>query len=593
MKRIPPLPFLAAAILLAGLIARFSPGPMPVWLLALEVILTVLALFVFGSIPYRLDKNALTFGAGMIVAATFFTRWWPASVLREEWTARGLSALGEFVARHFLHFRALDGLIHLDTMLFIVGLTYFVSAISQSRLLETVAFGLLTRWRGRVFPTVGLLAGIVALASGILDGVSMIGLLIRTLVILLFWAKVKDRDLLLAVMLATVITTVSGMWLAYGEPPNLIMKANLHPLLTDGFFLRYCLPGALASYLLVLLRLRPVLRDKVVDFRRLDVLDRHTADVRFLQADRHGDVVLPLEFVGEHRGEIGVHYPAVVERLHRGVPFGEALVNERVPRDTRLRLLGRFLSEDLAETLDDYYVHVFGRNDHKADESAAVLDQRLEKMRRPRRTVQRWAGLSFLPFIGLLIWHAADHAVPLFFASWAGYATAFLAIAPRKKMRGLAGREAWHETQEYLFLIPLFFSISLLQKTDFFSHLARGLQWGLENGGLATVAAAQFIGTGLLSALLDNNVVADFAGRALRGFELTVVHASAMAQIAGYAVGGCLTHIGSAQSVVAFAFIRKDIAPHFTPWDWFKTMGPFVLKLTALLMAVILLEVLL
>ncbi|HNC75670.1 MAG TPA: hypothetical protein PK362_12385, partial [Elusimicrobiota bacterium] len=109
----------------------------------------------------------------------------------------------------------------------------------------------------------------------------------------------------------------------------------------------------------------------------------------------------------------------------------------------------------------------------------------------------------------------------------------------------------------------------------------------------ATVAAAQFIGTGLLSALLDNNVVADFAGRALRGFELTVVHASAMAQIAGYAVGGCLTHIGSAQSVVAFAFIRKDIAPHFTPWDWFKTMGPFVLKLTALLMAVILLEVLL
>jgi len=593
VRRIPALPFLSASAVLAFLIAWLSPGPWPVWFLALEVILTVLALFVFGSISWRLDKNALTFGAGMVIAATFFTRWWPTSSLREEWTIRGPSALAEFVVRNFFHFHALDGLIHLDTMLFIVGLTYFVSAISQSRLLETMAFGLLSRWRGRVFPTVGLLAGIVALASGVLDGVSMIGLLTRTLVILLFWAKVKDRDVLFSVMMATVITTVSGMWLAYGEPPNLIMKANLHPLLTDGFFLRYCLPAALASYLLVLLRLRPALRDKIVDFRRLDILDRHTADVRFMQADRHGEVVLPVEFAEEHREAIGAHYPAVVERLHRGVPFGEALVNEKVPRDTRLRLLGRYLAEDISETLDDYYVHVFGRNDHKADESAVALDRRLEKMRGPRRTVQRWACLSFLPFVGLLILHAVNHDVPLFFASWAGYATAFLAIALRKKMRSLAWREAWHETQEYLFLIPLFFSISLLQKTDFFSHLARGLQWGLEHGGLMAVAAAQFIGTGLLSALLDNNVVADFAGRALRGFETGVVHISAMAQIAGYAVGGCLTHIGSAQSVVAFSFIRKDIDPNFTPWDWFKMMGPFIIKLTALILAIIVIEVLL
>ena len=53
--------------------------------------------------------------------------------------------------------------------------------------------------------------------------------MIRTLVILLFLAKAKGDHVIYAVMLSTVVTTVCGMWLAYGEPPNLIMKSNLHP----------------------------------------------------------------------------------------------------------------------------------------------------------------------------------------------------------------------------------------------------------------------------------------------------------------------------------------------------------------------------
>ena len=39
-----------------------------------------------------------------------------------------------------LSFRGLDDLIHVDTMLFILGLTYFVSVIAQTRLLEGIAF---------------------------------------------------------------------------------------------------------------------------------------------------------------------------------------------------------------------------------------------------------------------------------------------------------------------------------------------------------------------------------------------------------------------------------------------------------------------
>jgi hypothetical protein len=43
------------------------------------------------------------------------------------------------------------------------------------------------------------------------------------------------------------VTTVCGIWLAYGEPPNLIMKANLDPFLGGTFFLRYCGPIAIAT----------------------------------------------------------------------------------------------------------------------------------------------------------------------------------------------------------------------------------------------------------------------------------------------------------------------------------------------------------
>jgi Na+/H+ antiporter NhaD/arsenite permease-like protein len=52
-----------------------------------------------------------------------------------------------------------------------------------------------------------------------------------------------------------------------------------------------------------------------------------------------------------------------------------------------------------------------------------------------------------------------------------------------------------------------------------------------------------------------------------------------MAQIAGYALGGCWTHIGSAQSVVAYAFIQRDVDERFTPVEWIKQMTPVILEM--------------
>jgi Na+/H+ antiporter NhaD/arsenite permease-like protein len=104
------------------------------------------------------------------------------------------------------------------------------------------------------------------------------------------------------------------------------------------------------------------------------------------------------------------------------------------------------------------------------------------------------------------------------------------------------------------------------------------------------VAFGQFIGSSLLSAILDNNVVADFASRALHGLPIDIMHLFAMAQIAGYALGGCWTHIGSAQSVVAFAFIRRDIDEDYTPVQWIKEMTPIILQLLLVITVLIYVE---
>ena len=69
-----------------------------------------------------------------------------------------------------------------------------------------------------------------------------------------------------------------------------------------------------------------------------------------------------------------------------------------------------------------------------------------------------------------------------------------------------------------------------------------------------------------------------------------MLHLFAMAQIAGYALGGCWTHIGCAQSVVAYAFIQRDVDEHYTPVQWIRDMTPVIVKTLVALTALIYLE---
>jgi len=555
---------------------------MPVWLLAAEVLTTILALFFLGSFKYQIHKNALTYGMLLVIIATFCklsTSEWHEEILKSGWW--------HWAHVNLLTFHGLDDLIHADTMLFILGLTFFVSVIAQTRLLEGITFALLRRNDGAIMPTVISVTAFVAVASAFFGGVSMIGLTIRTLVIVLLLAAAPTSAICYAVIVCTAITTICGVWVAYGEPPNLIMKANLYPLLGNAFFVIYCAPAAIISYFLIARQLRKRLRNQHVYLDMLDVIEANAQDVRFLQATRHGEVLTAIEFVEDHAAELGGKAEGVLKWLRSGESFGLALFRESVPEDIRKKLLGRFVSEELADSLDRHYQLAFARDLDAARQAERGVGETLASLAHVRRRTQAIGALALVPFIALLIVHGIDDRLPLFWASFAGFLCALVGIARIPKMRGLALREAYVEYAEYFFLFPLFLSITLLTKAGFFDQIQTLVHTGIESMGQGHVAFAQFLGCTFLSAILDNNIVADFASRGLHGLSPSVLHLFAMAQISGYALGGCWTHIGCAQSVVAFAFIRRDLDEKYTPLQWIKEITPIVVEILVALTALI------
>jgi Citrate transporter len=571
----------ACALVAAGLLGISSATPLPVALLAIEVFATILGLFFFGSFKYQIHKNALTYGMLLILVATFIglpTSTWHVEVKERGWWS--------WVSTHLLSFHGLDQLVHADTMLFILGLTLLVSVIAQTRLLEGVTFFLLRRNRGLILPTVISVTLVVAIASGILDGVSMIGLTIRTLVIIMTLAAAPVREVRYAVMVCTAITTICGIWLAYGEPPNLIMKANLAPHLDNVFFLVYCAPAAIAAYLMVAWQLRTRLRGQRVNLEDMDVLDANAADVRFLQAARHGEVLTSVELIEAHAGRAEWGH-RVITRIRGGETLGRALIYEDVPQDTRRLLLGHFVTEELADGLDNHYILDVAGQHEAAFHAELAVDEVLKTMAQRRRRAQLIGGLALIPFVIVLIVHAIYHDVPLLVASFAGFLAALPAVWRLPKMRALALREARLEYAEYYFLFPLFVSITLLTSAGFFEGMQGLLRAGIASLGASHVALIQFLGSTVLSAILDNNIVADFASRSLYGLDGELLRLFAMAQIAGYALGGCWTHIGCGQSVVAYAFIQRDLDERYTPVQWIKDMTPVIIKILIVMSAII------
>lgn len=585
---IPSKYYLTFTFTVAVLLAVISRSvPLSPNLLGIEVFTTVVALFIFGSIRYRIDKNVLTYGALPVILVTFFSLWWPESALREETAEQGGAALGVAIHHNLLTLHGLEKLVHADTMLFILGLTFFVAVISQTRMLEAISMKILRIFEGRVLSTVLIIGGLVSLAAGILDGVSMIGLTIRVFVIILVMAKMEYHGIEFIIMSSVVLTTVCGMWLAYGEPPNLIMKSNL--ALSDAFFLKYAMPMAVVSFLIVAKFIHRWLRGIVIQLDDLDILETNIADVRFLQAARKGEPIEIEEMFKGYADRFGDKAARVEALYHEGHHPVSAMVRAEVDPETVKAFVTDFLGEEFVGPVISYYRH---RRKHATPEEreqelieAEVIERLLETTRLQRHAAQTWGKLAFVPFVALLFWHARDHDVPLFVSAFAGFAVAVIGVLSHHKMRRLAFHEAAHEYREYLFLFPLFLSITMLTAVGFFDQLRAAIDQGVALLGRGHVAVIQFFGTGLLSAILDNNVVADFASRAIHGMADMFLFAAA--QIAGYAAGGSLTHIGSAQSVVAFAYILRYVDPGFTPLGWIQAMWKMVAVIAVTLTAML------
>ena len=319
-------------------------------------------------------------------------------------------------------------------------------------------------------------------------------------------------------------------------------------------------------------------------------VDANAADVRFLQATRHGEVILPIELIEGHAPDLGGRAEAVITRLRQGESLGIAMIRADVPEPVRRTLLGHFVSEELSDGLDRHYVLDNAGRYEEAFQAELAAEEVLASMAQIRRRAQKIGLFALLPFTGMLVVHGIWPQVPLFLASCAGFLAALPGIAGIPRMRALAMREAVQEYAEYYFLFPLFLSITLLTSAGFFDELQGLLRQGIETLGQGHVAYAQFLGSTFLSAVLDNNVVADFASRGLHGLDTGVLHLFAMAQIAGYAIGGCWTHIGCAQSVVAFAFILRDVDADYTPLQWIREMTPVIFKILLVLTALIYIE---
>ena len=89
----------------------------PVWVLAAEVLATILALFLLGSFKYQIHKNALTFG----MSARHYCHVFQARYVRMACGDPERPDGGIGLNMNLLSFHGLDDLIHADTMLFILA----------------------------------------------------------------------------------------------------------------------------------------------------------------------------------------------------------------------------------------------------------------------------------------------------------------------------------------------------------------------------------------------------------------------------------------------------------------------------------------
>ena len=369
-------------------------------------------------------------------------------------------------------------------------------------------------------------------------------------------------------MICTTVTTVCGVWLAYGEPPNLIMKANLHPFLGGTFFLRYCAPIAIASYLVVAGTCASSSRGQRIDLERMDVARRQ----RRRRPVSAGDPARRGADAGRARrspcGDPLGQRARRAERLRTGTSLGAALVQEDVPPEIRELLLGHYVERGAgrlarsplrarcrrettrarcwpSSAVDDALAAIGADAAPRADHRRAGADAVRRSPDRPRRRPSRCrCSWRRLPDSRSRCWHRRHS----------------------EDARAGAARGA-ARVRGVLLSVP---AVPVDHAADAGAGFFDGVQALVATASQTLGQAARRVRAVPRARRscrpFSTTTSSPTSPRArCTGFDLSLLHLFAMAQIAGYALGGCWTHIGCAQSVVAYAFIQRDVDEHYTP----------------------------
>ena len=495
-----------------------------------------------------------------------------------------------------LSFHGLDELIHADTMLFILGLTFFVSVIAQTRMLEGVTFFLLRRNAGAILPTVIAVTAVVAFASGILDGVSMIGLTIRTLVIILMLAAapkrrhsagrhdLHDRD--------DGLRRVAGVRRAAepdheGQSRSAPRRDVFPPVLRAD--------RASSTYFVVARHLRKELDGQRINLETMDVIDANAEDVRFLQAiaaRRSPDAGRAGR--GARAGSRRQGAGRSSSGCSRAPRSGRALVDARSAAGKRASCCSVTTSaRSWPTSLDRHYVLDSMGDDEGAMRAEQWVDDTLAASAQARRRAQLYGALALIPFVVLL--DRARHqsrgaAVPRLVRRLCGARSSASRSIP--KMRDLALREARPRIRRVLLPVS---AVPVDHAADTGRLLRR-------HGGahpprhrharaLARSRGSQFIGRHV--SLRDSRQQHRGrlrVARARRTSTSRCCTCSRWRRSRDMRLAAAGRTSDRAQSVVAYAFIQRDVDAGYTPLQWIREMTPVILEMLALITIVIAIE---
>lgn len=530
------LPLVAAAVIGLG-IAFFGQHVLALgWTLLATMVLLSLA-----EDGKARTKTTITLVLGLTGIFVFASRYGIPS-------AEGGSLIEEF--------RRLSHAIHLEIFVFLAGLYLVVNTFAYSGFIGDLAWKIVKQAEGRLGRIMVSIMVLTCLLSGIFDGATISTIMgVITLTILLS-SGMRVGHIVQILLLLVVATNIGGVWFVLGEPTNILAATKLG--LSPFFFMKYASIFALPAMVLTALAAWRIVKryPKIKSDRpEMEVL-LEGISLRRTHAGT-GTLAETLESIGTV--EVGALAAMAHITEEEGIPDFEAALKAGIPQQKVYEALSVNLnSEELARGLIDFY-HYRSAGDAMAEILLGDLLLHVRDEYRARTKSRRLIIASGILLILLLAVHAFLPVIPSWAPTVAAGLLAIVAVQPNAR-RYILGQTR-HNMAETLFLIPIFLTISELNRAGAFEYLGKSL---LHLGSPSATGMGILAGSAFFSAVADNVAVIDVLTN------LIVHHAEwaffALAAIVGTALGGFASPIASVQAVIMSTILRRVATVSFGRW---------------------------